>query len=207
LKVGLTGGIACGKSTVAEMLAAAGAHVLKADEVGHRLMQPGQPVYEEIVRRFGREILDPDGTINRPRLAGIAFAPGKERIQELNEIIHPLVVAEQDRWMQKIGNCNPSAIAVIEAALMLEAGARGHFDCIVVVVCRPEQKIERLARRLHMNWEAARQEVERRSAAQWPDERKAREADFVIDNSGSLEQTAQQVQGLMTQLKQLAVRA
>ena len=156
LRVGLTGGIACGKSAVADMLAARGAHVLKADELGHRLMRPGEPAYEQIVLRFGREILDGNGSINRGRLAAIAFAPGTPRIEELNRIIHPPVVAEQDRWMRELGQREPHAVAVIEAALMLEAGARSHFDCIVVVVCRPEQKVERLAKRLEVDLETAR---------------------------------------------------
>lgn len=196
LKVGLTGGIACGKSTVAGMLAARGAHVAKADEIAHQLMRTGQPVYEEIVRRFGRGILDTDGRIDRMRLAELAFAPAAPRIAELNQIVHPAVIKEQNRWMEEIGRREPGAIAVVEAALILEAGIAGDFDRLVVVLCAPERKIERLAQRMGIDMRSAAGEVERRSAAQLPDAEKQRQADFVIYNSGSVEATQQQVEEL-----------
>ena len=196
LKVGLTGGIACGKSTVAAMLAARGAHIIKADEIAHRLMRTGEPVYEEIVRRFGRDILDTDGRIDRLRLAALAFAPDAPRISELNHIVHPAVIAEQNRWMEEVGRRDPSAIAVVEAALILEAGATADFDRLIVVVCEPQKKVERLARRMGIDIRAAAGEVERRSAAQLSDAEKERHADFVIYNSGSVEATEQQVDEL-----------
>src|SRR5689334_20205096 len=99
LKVGLTGGVACGKSTVGEMFVSRGAHLVKADEIAHQLMQPGQQNYDEVVKAFGHEILDPDGTINRPKLANAAFPTG--RIQELNRIVHPAVIAAQEAWMDE----------------------------------------------------------------------------------------------------------
>ena len=154
LKVGLTGGIATGKSVVAEMFAQLGAQVIKADEIAHQLMQPGEAVYAEVVREFGTAILNPDRTINRSRLAETAFghATGNQpsRVQELNRIVHPAVIARQEQWMEEAGKRDPKAVAIVEAALILEAGAAKSFDRLVVVTCRPEQKIERWARRMNI---------------------------------------------------------
>ncbi len=196
LKVGLTGGIACGKSTVAAMLAARGAQVVKADEIAHQLMRTGHPVYEEIVRRFGRGILDTEGRIDRLRLAELAFAPAAPRIVELNHIVHPAVIAEQNRWMSEVGHREPNAIAVVEAALILEAGIAADFDRLIVVVCDPLKKVERLAARMGIGLEAAGLEVQRRSAAQLPDLEKQQRADFVIYNNGAVEDTEQQIDRL-----------
>jgi dephospho-CoA kinase len=203
LKLGLTGGIASGKSVVGEMFVKLGAHLTDADAVAHTLMQPGRPVYEEVVRRFGREILNPDGSINRPRLAEAAFGtPGgaPPRVKELNEIVHPAVVAHENEWIREIGRRDPNAIAIVEAALILEANAAGRFDRLIVVTCHPDQRILRFARRLGISEDAARAEVTRRMAAQMPDEEKIKAADFVIDNSGSLEATEEQVRRVFHEL-------
>ena len=205
LKLGLTGGIACGKSTVGAMMVARGAHLLQADQVAHRLMEPGEPVYQEVVRRFGRGILQPDGAIDRARLAEAAFGSG--RIQELNHLVHPAVLERQEQWMAEIGVREPGAIVVVEAALILEAGARAQFDRLIVVTCRAEQKAARFAERQKLDLAAARKEVERRAAAQWPDEKKAAAADYVIDNSGSRSETERQVDALFAELKRLASEA
>jgi len=206
LKVGLTGGIAAGKSVVGEMFAAQGAHVIQADQISHQLMQPGQAVYQEVVHHFGAEILDPDGTVNRARLGELAFGgPNRpSRIQELNQIVHPAVVRRQEEWMTEVGRRDPHAIALVEAALILEAGMAGGFDRLVVVTCRPEQRIERWAQRLKVDQETARREVARRMAAQIPDEEKIRAADYVIDNSGSLDETGRQVRKIYAELKREA---
>jgi len=208
LRLGLTGGIACGKSVVGEMFARLGAHVIQADAVAHALMQPGCPVYEEVVRRFGREILNPDKSINRSRLAAAAFGTSggassriPPRVKELNEIVHPAVIAHENEWMDEIGRRDPNAIAIVEAALILEAGVAGRFDKLIVVTCRPEQRVARFARRLGIGEGAARAEVARRMAAQIPDEEKIKAADFVIDNSGSLEDTEQQVARVFRELR------
>lgn len=206
LKVGLTGGIASGKSVVGEMFVKLGSHLIQADALAHQLMERGRPVYEEVVRRFGREILNPDGTINRPKLAQVAFgdpASGRpSRIQELNAIVHPAVVRHENEWMEDIGRRDPHAIAVVEAALILEAGVADRFDHLVVVTCRPEQRVQRYARRWGVSEDAARAEVARRMAAQIPDEQKITAADCVIDNSGSLEATEQQVRRVFEQWTQ-----
>jgi dephospho-CoA kinase len=210
LKIGLTGGIASGKTVVGEMFVKLGAHLLEADRVADWLMHPGRAVYEEVVRRFGREILNPDGTINRPKLAEAAFgnaASGRPpRVKELNALVHPAVVRHENEWMEDIGERDPSAIAIVEAALILEAGVAERFDHLIVVTCRPEQRVERFARRQNISKDSARAEVTRRMAAQIPDEEKIKAADFVIDNSGSLEATEAQVREVFATLRDEATR-
>ena len=204
VKVGLTGGIASGKSAVGAMFVQRGAHLIQSDAVGHWLMQPGHAVYDEVIRRFGRGILNPDETINRPKLAGEAFGtPGgaAPRVQELNAIVHPAVIAHENEWMEEIGQRNPNAIAIVEAALILEAKAADRFDRLIVVTCQPEQRIQRFAKRMGISEDAARAEVTRRMAAQIPDEEKVKAADFVIDNSGSLAVTEEQVERVFEKLR------
>jgi dephospho-CoA kinase len=203
LRIGLTGGISAGKSTVGEMFVTLGAHLIKADEIAHELMLPGQPVYGDVVEHFGRSILDPGGQVNRARLAEAAFGTataGGSRIQELNQIVHPAVVRKQEEWMREIGAAEPSAIAIVEAALLIEAGAHSSLDFIIVVTCVPEQRVLRWADRRHISREAAEREVNRRMAAQLPDEEKIKAADYVIDNSGSLEETRRQVKRIHDEL-------
>ena len=141
LKVGLTGGIASGKSVVGEMFVALGAHLVQADRIAHELMRPGQPVYNEVVRHFGGAILNPDLSVNRAKLAEAAFGPLtprlsaddpagtvtnsiaiRSRIEELNRIVHPAVIRSQEEWMEEIGRQDPRAIAIVEAALHLRSG-------------------------------------------------------------------------------------
>ncbi len=174
-----------------------GAHLIQSDAVAQWLMQPGRPVYDEVVRSFGREILNVDGTINRPKLAEAAFGQAggaAPRVQELNAIVHPAVIAHENEWMEDIGARDADAIAIVEAALILEARAARRFDRLIVVTCDPEQRVHRFAKRMGISQDAARAEVTRRMAAQIPDEEKIKAADFVIDNSGSLTSTEQQVQ-------------
>jgi dephospho-CoA kinase len=198
LRVGLTGGVACGKSAVGAMLAEREAHYLQADTLAHHLYAPGQATYESVVEHFGREILNPDGTINRGRLANAAFPA---RIAELNAIVHPAVVAAQNRWMDDVERADPNGIAVVEAALIVEAGASRDFDKLIVVTCNLEQKVERYAQRAKISLEEARKEVQRRSAAQLSDEEKASRADYVIDNSGTIADTARQVESVWQKLR------
>lgn len=203
LKVGLTGGIAAGKSVVGEMLVALGAHLVQADRIAHSLMQPGEAVYNEVVRHFGGEILNRDGSVNRAKLAEAAFGPAtseegvsriqQSRIEELNRIVHPVVIRNQEAWLEETGRQDPHAVAVVEAALILEAGAGDRFDRLIVVTCGAEQRVSRFAARQKIDLEAARKEVVRRMAAQLPDEEKIKVADYVIDNSGTLAQTREQV--------------
>ena len=205
LKVGLTGGIASGKSVVGEMLVALGAHLVQADHIAHSLMEPGEPVYNEVVRHFGREILNSDGSVNRGRLAEVAFGArgsdqGSPRVADLNRIVHPAVIRSQEEWMHAVSLQDPHGVAVVEAALLIEAGAAKRFDRLMVVTCDMEQRAERFARRQKVDLQTARAEVARRMAAQLPDEEKIKLADYVIDNSGSLEQTREQVQQVWQKL-------
>jgi dephospho-CoA kinase len=170
LRVGLTGGIACGKSSIAAMLVKRGAHFLQADGLAHQLYAPGTATYDKVVRNFGREILDEDGTINRSKLADLVFP---SRIGELNAIVHPEVVKRQNSWMGEVEQSDRHGIAVVEAALLIEAGADKDFGKVIVVTCDFEQKVERFARRANVPIEVARAEVERRSAAQFSDEETA----------------------------------
>jgi dephospho-CoA kinase len=182
LKVGLTGGIASGKTTVLGMFSALGAHTLRADAVAHQLMAPGAPVYERIVAAFGEEILALDGTIARAKLAALAFPA---RIGELNAIVHPPVLAFEQDWMREVEKSDRAAIAICEAALLIEAGGHARYDKLIVVTCTMEQRIARFAERTRTSMEFASLEVKRRMAAQLPEEEKAKLADFVIDNSGN----------------------
>ena len=203
LRVGLTGGVACGKSTIAAMLVKRGAHYLSADALAHQVYAPGAATYDEVVRHFGREILNDDGTVNRARLANLVFP---DRIGELNAIVHPEVVRRQKGWMDEEERLDPHCIAVVEAALLIEAGAHKDFDKVIVVTCDLRHKIEHFAQRANVSLEAARLEVERRSAAQFTDEEKARHADYVIDNSGSIEETERQVDKIWAVLQQTQPR-
>lgn len=193
LKVGLTGGIATGKSSVGKMFAELGVHTIDADEIAHDLMRPGEKVYDEVLHRFGPEVLNPDKTVNRTRLAELAFDQKRPRIYELNSIVHPGVIQRYEKWMDEIGAREPDAIVMLEAALLLEAGLRRRFDRVIVVSCKPQQRIERWEKRLQVDSDTARKEVTRRMMAQAPDEAKIQAADFVIDNSGSVEDTRKQV--------------
>lgn len=197
LRVGLTGGVACGKSTVGAMLARRGAHFLQADTLAHQLYLPGAPVYDAVVRAFGHDIVRTDGFIDRKALANKAFP---DRIAELNAIVHPAVIEAQNRWLAEREAEDPHGIAVLEAALLIEAGAAKHFDKVIVVTCSFEQKVAHYAYRAGVSLEAARVEVGRRSAAQFTDEQKAAHADYIIDNSGMLEETERQVEKVWKQL-------
>jgi dephospho-CoA kinase len=208
LKVGLTGGIASGKSAVGEMFVALGARLVQADRIAHELMLPGQPVYNDVVRHFGGGILNRDLSVNRAKLAAAAFgsatpdAPAAtSRIQELNRIVHPAVLRSQEEWMEEMGRQDPRAIAIVEAALILEAGAAKRFDRLIVVTCSDDQRIARFAARQKLDLDAARKEVERRMAAQLSEAEKIKAADYVIDNSGSLDQTREQVRQVWEKLR------
>jgi dephospho-CoA kinase len=208
LRVGLTGGIASGKSVVGERFAALGVHLIQADQIAHELMQPGQAVYDEVVRHFGTAILNADGSVNRPRLAEAAFGHpehgGPSRVIELNQIVHPAVIRRQDEWMEEVGRRDPHAIAMVEAALIIEAGVAERFDRLIVITCSEEQRVQRLAQRLKIDADRARREVQRRMAAQLPDSVKIEKADYVIDNAGSLDATETQVRQLYALLREQA---
>lgn len=216
LRVGLTGGLGSGKSTVAQMFSARGVHVISADEVGRRLMQPGQEIFRQIVEHFGPEVVCTDGTLDRARLAALAFRQG--RLDELNRIVHPAVIATQEKWADELFVRDPDAIAMIESALIFEAGTSGsvpgwrdRFDRVVLVTAPDELKIQRFLQRLGdatqmsaKQLAALKQDARSRLAAQIPDSEKIPHSDFVIDNSGTLEHTQQQVDEVFAKLHQAA---
>jgi len=200
LKVGLTGGIAAGKSSVGEMFVALGAHLIQADRIAHDLIQPGQKVYEEVIAHFGEEILNPDHSVNRSKLAEAAFGR-PSRIKELNAIVHPAVIRRQNEWMEEVARTAPDGVALVEAALILEAGAAKDFDRLIVVTCNDDQRAARFAARQNMPVDQARKEVARRMAAQLPDAEKIKAADYVIDNSEAPEHTRAQVYQVWEKLR------
>jgi dephospho-CoA kinase len=217
LRVGLTGGLGSGKSTVGRMFAELGVAVIEADEVGRRLMQPGEAVYRAIVEHFGREIVRADGALDRPALAELAFSHG--RLEELNRIVHPAVIAAQEEWVRSVFKADPEAVAMIESALIFEAsgqdakpgsvpGWRERFDRLVLVTAPDELKIRRfVARGLSQgsgNSELLEVDARKRLAAQIPDSEKAARCHWVIDNSGELETTREAVAAIASALKTAA---
>src|SRR5664279_1925745 len=217
LRVGLTGGLGSGKSTVAAHLRDLGAQVVEADELGRTLMEPGQAVYDEIVRVFGPDVVGTDGRLNRGLLAELAFKGG--RLQELNEIVHPAVIDAQQQWMDKVFERDPAAVAVVESALIFEverdAIARGEsesvladwrqrFDRIIVLTAPDELKIARYAARISPDGsgrETAAADARIRLARQIPDAEKAARADYVLENTGDVAGLRAQVESLWRGLK------
>ena len=217
LRVGLTGGLGSGKSTVAGYLRELGAEVIEADELGRALMEPGQEVYSEIVRAFGSEAVSPDGRLNRARLAELAFQGG--RLNELNAIVHPAVIAAQRRWVDSVFARDPAAVAVIESALIFEverdARARGEketvladwrrrIDRVIVVTAPDELKIARYADRICPSGpgrQAVEADARRRLAHQIPDAEKAARADYVLENVGDPSALRARVAELWQRLK------
>jgi dephospho-CoA kinase len=199
LRIGLTGGIASGKSTVASMLRNRDSMVLDMDPIGHEFLEPGQPAHDEIVREFGREILDSRATIDRSKLGAAIFADAAKR-QRLNAILHPRILDVVRKWFLLLDRPGGPEFAVVEAALILEAGYAKELDRVAVCWCRPEQQLARLRER-GLSSEAAQARI----AAQMPIDEKRRLADDVIDCSKSLWETEHQVATLVEKLKQLAM--
>lgn len=220
LRVGLTGGLASGKSTVAGLFRAHGAELIEADRLGHQLMEPGQPVFDAILRHFGRGLLDSAGRLDRSALARLAFAEG--RLQELNAIVHPAVIEAQQRWMDALFLEKPQAIAVVESALIFEvvrdarrrgetsgilADWRRRLDRVVLVTAPVELRIARYVERtlpasaLPAERELAAAEARRRLAHQIPDQEKAALADDLLENTGDLDSLRLQVKRLWLRLQ------
>jgi dephospho-CoA kinase len=198
LFVGLTGGLACGKSTVAEVLAAKGCGWLSADTLGHEAIGRGQPAYAQLLAEFGPGILGEDGEIARAKLAALAFS-GADRLERLNEMVHPTIrrlIAERAR---QYAARHPGGILVLEAALLLEAFAEAGVNKVVVVDCGEEQQVERF-----LSKGGSAEEARRRMAAQFTRAERLARADFVIDASGSVEQTRKQAEDLYQKLRELA---
>jgi dephospho-CoA kinase len=195
LRLGLTGGIASGKTAVAAMLREMGFAVLDADSLAHKLTEPGRPAYDEVVREFGASILDTDARVDRAKLAAIVFAdPAK--LARLNAIVHPRVETAVHEQFAEWSRNSARDAAFVEAALLVEAGYHKNLDGLVVTWCRPEQQLERLRARGFSD-----EDARRRIAAQLPITEKLRYATEKIDCSGSLEGTRTQVAALAAKLR------
>jgi dephospho-CoA kinase len=198
LRVGLTGGLGSGKSTVAGMFAELGAAVISADQLGRQLMQPGEPVYAAIVKTFGSEVVRSDGSLDRKTLAKLAFQ--HNQADALNHIVHPAVVAAEEEWMRRIFAADPRRVAIVESALIFEVEKWGtapgwvqRFDKVILVTVPDEVKIARFVARMVAH-DGAHADARARLAAQIPDKEKAARCDYVIDNTGSLEATRVEVE-------------
>lgn len=203
LRVGLTGGIGCGKSTVAAMMAELGCHVLNADKMAHAVIAPGEPAYNDVVRKFGMHILAADGRVDRARLAAVVFADS-EKLASLNAIVHPGVLREIDRELDRLAFVDPHGIAVVEAALLIESGYHKALDRIVLVSCTREQQLERLTNPA-LGRGMSREQAKQRIASQMPLEEKRKRVagkSDEIDCSCSLDSTKKQVRALVEQLQQ-----
>jgi dephospho-CoA kinase len=198
LKVGLTGGIASGKSEVSAMLRDRDIPVLASDALGHKLIEPGEAAYDEVIKEFGTEIVGENDWIDRGKLGAIVFADPAKRAK-LNWILHPKILETIRNWFKSLDHPGGPEFAVMEAALIYEANVQKDVDRVVVCWCKPEQQMERLHER-GLTEEQAR----RRIAAQMPVDEKKRLADMVIDCSGTLEETQQQVAELIEKLKSSA---
>jgi dephospho-CoA kinase len=205
LRIGLTGGIGCGKSTVAAMMAELGCHVLNADKMAHALIAPGEPAYNDVVRKFGTDILAPDGSVDRGRLAAVVFAD-TDKLTALNAIVHPRVLRELGRELDRLARLDPHGIAVVEAALLIESGYHKTLDRIILVTCTREQQLERLTNPA-FGRSMSREQAEQRIASQMPVEEKRKQAAGKLDEidcSCSLDATRKQVRMLVEQFKQTA---
>ncbi len=204
LRVGLTGGLGSGKSTVAGMFAELGAAVISADQLGRQLMQPGEPVYAAIVKTFGRGVVREDGSLDRKALAELAFQ--HNQADALNHIVHPAVVAAEEEWMRGVFAADPRRVAIVESALIFEVEKWGtapgwvqRFDKLILVTVPDEVKIARFLART-VTRDGAQADARARIAAQIPDKEKAGRCDYVIDNTGSLEVTHARVKTIYQEL-------
>ena len=215
LRVGLTGGLGSGKSSVAGIFHELGAAVVSADQLGRQLMEPGEPVYAAIVEAFGQGVVRGDGSLDRKALAELAFQ--HNQADKLNHIVHPAVIAAEEEWMRGVFAADRKRVAIVESALIFEVEKWGtapgwpqRFDRIILVTVPDEMKIARFVSRMMVNdghedrREAIAQDARARMAMQIPDQEKAGRCEYVIDNSGSLEETRERVGEIYRELSQAA---
>jgi dephospho-CoA kinase len=196
--VGLTGGLACGKSFVGEALAELGCHVLQADQLGHEVLLPGGEAYAPVVREFGAGVLGEAGEIDRRALAAQVFGR-PERLALLNSFVHPPVMRREEEWLARVAAADPHGIAVVEAAILIETGSHQRFDKLIVVTCDVERQVQRSMKRDG----AAREEVLARLSRQMPLAEKLKFADFIIDTSATKEETVRQARAVYESLRRL----
>lgn len=186
LRVGLTGSIAVGKTFVSSVFAELGCHVLDADQTAREVVMPGAAGLKAVAQEFGEEILAPDGTLDRARMASLVFTDEQKRLR-LNFILHPFIIARQDEILREWEREDPNGIGIVDAALMIESGGYKRFDKVIVVHCRPEVQLERLMLRNKLTLAEAQQRI----ASQMPQEEKQRYADYLIDTSDGFEPARQ----------------
>ena len=196
LRVGLTGSIAVGKSFVLGVLRELGARTIDADAIAREVVQPQTAGLKAVVEEFGPEILRPDRSLDRAKLGSIVFADESKR-HKLNSLLHPFIIARQDEIMHRWATEAPDAIAIVDAALMIESGGYQRFDKLIVVHCRPEIQLERLIKRDGIS----RAEAERRINAQMPQAEKKKHADYLVDTSEGFESAREQTSIVWQQLR------
>jgi dephospho-CoA kinase len=199
LRVGLTGSIAVGKSFVSGVLAGLGCHVVDADVLARKVVEPGTEGLCKIVEAFGAGALREDGTLNRAALSSVIFADDEKRAL-MNSILHPLIMAEQDALLRQWEQEDPRGVGIIDAALLIESGGFRRFDKIIVVHCRPEVQLERLMRRNGLS----REDALARINSQLPQSEKLKHADFAVDTSDSFDETRERVEEVYEKLRRLA---
>lgn len=200
LRVGLTGGYATGKSFVGRALVKMGCHLLEADQVGHAVLAPDGEAYAAVIAEFGPSIVEPDGTIARKRLAAIVFSD-PARLAKLNALVHPAVFARQEVWFTEIAALDPHAVAIVEAAIMVETGSFRRYDRLILTVCSEAMQIARGMARDGLTEEQVRE----RLARQMPEAEKRKKANYVIDTSGTQEETLAQTAEVCAILKRNAL--
>ena len=196
---GLTGGIACGKSTVARFFQDLGAYIIDADVIGHEVIEPGHAAYQEVIEGFGKDILDSGGRIDRRKLGPKVFAD-LQQLRRLNAIVHPHIIDRVRKLATGEQEQNPHAVVILDAALIFESGLERTLRKVIVAWCRPEQQLERLMAKTGLS----REEAEPRIQAQMPIEEKRRRADYLIDCSGTLEQSRAQAEAIYPELRRIA---
>jgi len=198
LRVGLTGGLATGKSHVGEYLAGMGCHLMKADEIGHQALEPGGGAFSEVISAFGREILNQAGEIDRRALGEIVFKDTGQ-LALLNSLVHPVVIGAEQEWYEQLEREDPNGIGIVEAAILIETGSYKRFQKIILTVCDPEQQIERAMSRDRLS----RREVEARLSRQMSLDEKRKHADFIVDTSGDKNETLIQTRRVYKQLRSM----
>jgi dephospho-CoA kinase len=200
LRVGLTGGLASGKSFVGRTLADLGCTVIQADLLGHQVLLRGRGAYDAVIDEFGRDILDMDGQIDRRKLAALVF-DYPERLTRLNELVHPCVIKMEEDLAAAAFSADPSGIVVVEAAILIETGSYKRFDRLIVAVCTEEQQLQRATEREGLTLEEAKARLRR----QMPLSEKRKYADYVIDTSSTKEHTIQQTRNVYESLRSIQV--
>ncbi len=198
--VGITGGIACGKTTVSELLTEKGAIPINADEIGHQLLKTDSPVIDDLVNAFGQGILEDSGDVSRKKLGAIVFQDKSAR-ERLNAILHPLIIQRSRSRARQLVMEDPSCVVLLDAPLLIEAGAYNSVDLIVVVTAASETQLQRILERSHaQNRPLTESEAQARIDSQMPVSEKVKYADVVIENDGTLEELNKQVDQLWNKL-------